>query len=205
MKVRSPGLETILKRMPTPATSLQTVPTSASVATPGPGKQLAKRKSPAPRLRPDETKARQELVLLRTICGLKAKEIAEELHLSVGKVRQELAIARRADLLLAARDRVQQLVPKAIAALEAHLEAGDKDIALLVLEGLGVIGKHVQLTFVPVPAAGADTFDAFRARILQTQSPGHQASHPGAGEQLALSGPVIDAQVEAVASQAVSK
>lgn len=151
--------------------------------------QLAKVKA-------DERQARQEMILLKTVCGQKAKDIAEELNLSINMVRTDLAAARRGDMLLAARDRIQSLIPKAIAALEVHLEEGDKDVALLVLEGLGVIGKHVQVSMMPPAGPGEESYEVFRARVVRNQSSGNQGSHQGsiAGTVAAVL-PIIDAEV----------
>jgi len=151
----------------------------------------------------EEKAARQEMILLKTVCGQKAKQIAEELDISVGMVRSDLAAARRADLLLASRDKIQSLVPKAIAALEAHLEEGDKDVALLVLEGLGVIGKHVQVQMLaPTTGPGEVTYAEFRARVVSAKPSGDQANHQSntAGAVAAVL-PIIDAQVETEGSQ----
>jgi hypothetical protein len=137
------------------------------------------------------------MILLKTIVGERTKAIAEELNISVHTVNKELNEARRGNLIVVARDQVARLIPKAIATLEAHLDMGDKDIALLVLEGLGVIGKHMQVTVAPPSGGREDTFYEFRARVLQTKQAGSEtvaATQPRPAAQIA--GPIVDAEIE---------
>jgi hypothetical protein len=173
-----------------------TPPVSATTAVTTTGPKSKKTRSP--RLRAGEVEARQDIVLLKTICGQKALEIAKEMQMSVRTVRTDLQEARRSEMLLAARDRVQTLIPKAIAVLEAYLEDGDKDVALVVLEGLGVIGKHIQVNVTPTPPTGG--FNEFRQRIIDQQSAAAGAAPDLASDRVAVEvGPVIDAEVEAAA------
>lgn len=134
---------------------------------------------------------------MRSICGAKAKAIAEELNLSVATVKKDLAEARRSNMILAAQEKVLGLVPKAIAALDAHLEAGDKDVALVVLEGLGIIGKHVQISFA-LPQPGGGTFEEFRDGVIKAKQAGSSQVADG-GRERALLGPIIDVEFTASA------
>lgn len=134
---------------------------------------------------------------MKTICGEKAKLIAEELKISIATVKSDLIEARRSGMVMAARDTLVNMVPKALAVLDTHLEAGDKDVALVVLEGLGIIGKNMLITMVPPGTAREDTFYEFRARVLQTKQAGSSTSGaPNAKPVVQISGPILDAEVE---------
>lgn len=102
---------------------------------------------------------------------MKAKEIAAELQVSMATVKKDLAEARRNDLIFAAREKLTNLLPKALAALEAHLEMGDKDVAIIILEGLGLLGKNVQVQMMTPAASGEDSIDRFRARVCRKVEP----------------------------------
>jgi hypothetical protein len=146
------------------------------------------------------------MILLRTVVGQRTADIAKEMNLGIDTVKKDLQEARRSNLIVAARDQILTLVPKAIATLEAHLDLGDKDMALLVLEGLGVIGKHMQVTMTPLASPKEDTFYEFRARVLQTKSAGNApVATDHAGQPAQSLGPVVDAEIEAPGDEGVGK
>ena len=156
------------------------------------------------RLQPKEKELRQEMILLRTVVGQRTADIAKEMNLGIDTVKKDLQAARRSGLITAARDQIITLVPKAIATLEAHLDLGDKDVALLVLEGLGVIGKHMQITMEPSSGVREDTFYEFRARVLQTKSAGTApVATNNAGQPAQSLGPVVDAEIETPGGESI--
>lgn len=180
-----------------PAT--QPAPDSPAIAVPEACVTLPRRSKPSRphKKRPEELQIRREMVLLRSVVGMRTTEIAKELRIGVETVRSDLKEARRSNLIVAARDQIMLLVPKAIATLEAHLDNGDKDVALLVLEGLGVIGKHMQITMASPLGAKEDTFYEFRARVLQTKQAGTSPvveADPRPTAQ--ITGAIVDAEIE---------
>ena len=88
------------------------------------------------------------------------------------------------------------------AVLEIHLEQNlDKDIALKIIEGLGIIGKSVNVTHGP--AEGVETFELWRAKLVRKAQ---SAATPGSGEDGDGSGieallPIIDAEATEVVSE----
>jgi hypothetical protein len=150
----------------------------------------------ANRLPEKDRKIRQELVLMKTICGTRATEIAKELQISLGTVKSDLMEARRADTIVAARDLLVGMIPKALAVLDHHLDEGDKDVALVVLEGLGVIGKHMQVSIMPPTQTGVDSYEVFRARIIRAKETGTTVPTEGGNQRAIIAGSVVDAEVE---------
>jgi hypothetical protein len=131
---------------------------------------------------------------------MRTKEIAAELGMSVDTVKQDLREARRSNLISAARDQIAGLVPKAIATLEWHLDQGDKDVALVVLEGLGVIGKHMQVSLAPPTPDNGGTFYEFRERVLKAKSAGNETVIDADRGPAALLSAVVDTTGEAARS-----
>jgi hypothetical protein len=165
MRARLPGplrldiTQTMAKKTsPTPDVA---APASAPVESPSRGRSL----------QVAERKARQADVLSRTLLGEKAATIAKELGVSTKTITQDIAMARQATTILAAREYLSSVVPKALAVLEAHLENGDKDVALVMLEGLGLLGKNVNLNFNVPTTPGQETFESFRQRVTKAREP----------------------------------
>lgn len=104
-------------------------------------------------LRTDETEAlakvaqdAAEIVYLRIGEYLSYEEIADRLKVSVKTVEARLARARAAGVFSSA-DEVQnmmknQLVPKAMDALNFHLNAKSEESAIATLKGAGVLVSH---------------------------------------------------------------
>jgi phage-related baseplate assembly protein len=164
-------------------------------------KAASARGGKSPRLPQKDREVRQEIVLMKTICGVKAAEIAKELNTSLATVKTDLLEARRSGMVMVARDRLVGMIPKALAVLDTCLDDGDKDVALVVLEGLGIIGKHMQITMATQVAAGTESFDVFRARVIRAKETTDSTPTPGSGfRAIATAGPIIDAVTEAASS-----
>lgn len=166
--------------------------TSTALATRS-GTQGASKRTRSPRLPEKDRSIRQELVLMRTICGTKAQQIAKELQISVATVKTDLQAARQSSMVAAARDQLVGMIPKALAVLDTHLDSGDKDVALVVLEGLGIIGKHMQVSMLPAMPNGAESYEVFRARVIGAKPSTDPPPAANRSERSAFAGPVIDA------------
>ena len=94
------------------------------------------------------------------------QQITDEFNIGRTTFYRALAQSRRENMLEQAKDAILGLIPKAIQAYDAALSKGDTDVATAVLEGAGVIGKHMFLT--PPPGSETDvTFTQLRARIIR--------------------------------------
>lgn len=148
-----------------------------------------------PRLSEKQRELRGDAMLIKRICGAKIKEIAEEFNLAVSTTGNLLKEAERRSLITVARDKVLTLVPKAIAVVDAHLEEGDKDVALETLKGVGLLGRRdglAELMGSAGPADGEESFEAFRVRI--TRKGGATSEQAGAAPDSEGNGEVIDLQ-----------
>ena len=142
---------------------------------------------------------RSGLVMLRQLCGYKLAEIAKEFGLSVTTISKDLAYAREQGYVTIARDHVVGLVPKALAVLEAHLEENaDKDIAMKILEGVGVLGKSVRISTDLPP--NTESFEMWRAKIVRKAVSTVDSADGQEGDGAAAIGalPIIDTTAEAV-------
>lgn len=146
------------------------------------------------RLRP----GRAAFFALQKACGRSVTAIAKQQGVSTDLIRRELRWAARQGHFDKAQDRLFQLLNKAVDVYEQALDdkstvRGDKDVARDLLNGAGVLGKH--LTVSPGGGDGADreTFEVWRARFSR---PAHQASLAGGGAGALPAAPDHDQPVE---------
>lgn len=115
-------------------------------------------------------RARAELMLTRKLCSMKVSDIAREFHTTRAEVTRELAYAQRAGLLREAHHYMfTRLLPKALAALEVALEAGNYEAARDLFYGLGLWQKSMDVKTVHSLGDGVEGFEAWRMRIVKTK------------------------------------
>lgn len=121
-----------------------------------------------PRLTPVQRNLRGDTMLMRRLIGEKVAAIAADFHLSPNTASKILKDAERRNMITVARDKVLQLVPKALAVVDYHLEEGDKDVGLEVLKGTGLLSRQGGVAAeVPLaPGESEETFVAWRRRIV---------------------------------------
>lgn len=150
-----------------------------------------KQKKMPPRLTPEDREARQGLMLAQKLSGKYVSQIAKAFGVSQDVVYSELKEAQRKQLHTKAVAYISyNLMPKALAVFAAALDKGDKDIAIRVLEGLGILGKGNQPGMLQINLGGddvsAETFEAFRVNLIRKGTP----SLPSAREEV-LEGRVV--------------
>ncbi len=156
--------------------------------------------------------------MLQKACGRSVSDIAKREGVSAQLVHQELRWAERAGHFDKAQDRLFTLLDKAVDVYEQALEdrsavKGDKDVARDLLNGAGVLGKHVMVSGGGGDDPHRETFDVWRARFSRPAHPLSVAGGPAgalprvaesdqpAERRTAPDGEVCDAElVETVAS-----
>ncbi len=128
------------------------------------------------RLRP----GRAALWALQRACGLTMRDIATRSGVSDRLVSQELRWAEREGHFDKAQDRLFKLLDKAVDVYEQALEdrsavKGDKDVARDLLNGAGVLGKHVLVNGGGGDNPNRETFDVWRARFSRPADPSRLA------------------------------
>jgi len=116
--------------------------------------------------------ARQALMLAQKISGKYTSQIAAAFQVSETTVNTELREAQRKQLHGKAVAFISHtLMPKALAVMAAALDRGDKDIAVKVLEGLGILGRGNQPGLLQINLGGedvsAETFEAYRIKLIR--------------------------------------
>lgn len=116
------------------------------------------------------TYGRNHQLLLQNLSGLTVAELAKEYDLKPGKVHELLTSAQRNIYIAIGKDNIlTRLTAKALATLEANLNAGDKDVALRLLTDVGILqpeakgagGMNFSLN------DGEESFDAWRIKITK--------------------------------------
>lgn len=151
------------------------------------------KKRPPPPLRDDERDTRAELILMRRLCGIRMADIQKEFNISRPTAYRQLRKARESGYLDSAKDQLVGLLPKAIAVLDIHLEQNlDKEVAMKVLEGLGLLNKNVKVEQIS-GTTGTETFEMFRSRLTRTIHTDQEVNHNGPTEAVDTVEPYIDA------------
>lgn len=114
---------------------------------------------------------RAEMVLARKITGQKMEEIAAEFNISRATAYRALSQARREGMYEQAKDWVMtRLLPKALAVYDNALDNMDTEIARDVLQGLGIVGRHVHIVTKQVdPAEDFDEWRLKKAKAIDAQ------------------------------------
>lgn len=121
-------------------------------------------------------------MVMRRLCGMKIKEVAKEFNLSLSRTATLLSRARRAGYREIAGDKLLMLLPKAVAVVDTHLTMGDKDVAMEVLKGVGLLKGLVN---EPVGDGDTETFEAWRYKLTRrTASAESQTDPPVDGETI---------------------
>jgi DNA-binding CsgD family transcriptional regulator len=120
---------------------------------------------------------RDKQILALRLAQTPISEIQKRFGISRMTVYRSLTMAQRRAFQDHAIDAIiEDLLPKALAAYDIALDAGDTEVATKVIEGLGILGKHV--TVATTPQGGTvETFEEYRARIVRrTAAPGEPSS-----------------------------
>lgn len=106
-------------------------------------------------------------LLIQHLSGKTVAELAAQYDLTVGKTHQLLTQQQRNIYVAVGRDNVlTRLTAKALAALEANLNAGDKEVAIKVLTDVGILKPDVKGGF-PALAEGEESFEFWRAKVTR--------------------------------------
>ncbi len=121
---------------------------------------------------------RDKQILAMRLAQRSLVEIAEEFRISASTVKTSLDRTQRRVFQDHGIDKViQELLPKAFAAVAAKLESGEgADLGMRILETLGVVGRAGEvapaLQDVPLGATGATaTFEEYRRTVIHGTPP----------------------------------
>lgn len=124
-------------------------------------------------------KLRDKQILAMRVAQVPIKEIQAKFGISRQTVYRSLTMAQRRAFQDHAIDRIaEELLPKALAAFDLALDQGNVEVAGKIFEGLGILGKNVNVQLAPA-AGGTETIEEFRARIIRrTSGPDPDTSDP---------------------------
>jgi hypothetical protein len=108
---------------------------------------------------PRKRKAVEALVIARTVTGVSKARIAEELRMDSKTVARVLSESEIEEVVYGCRDALVRLLPAAVQAVKAGLDAGDYWLALRLAELMGVTTgvrkvdsqPRILLNIVPAP------------------------------------------------------
>ena len=128
----------------------------------------------------EQRPGRAALFALQRACGRSVSDIAKSVGLSPSTIRNELRWAERQGHFEKAQDRLFRLLDKAVDVYEQALDdregvRGDPIVAGKIIEGAGVLGKHVTVTGPGGDDGSRETFEVWRARFSR---PAHPPSPP---------------------------
>lgn len=114
-----------------------------------------------------DMKLRDQAVLMRRLQGEEISKLQEEFKASRSTIDRALRRAREAHCVDVSRSFVlTDILAPALNALKVACEAGDTDVAMKVVESLGIIGK-----LAAAPDGGSsevvEEFELFRKRVLR--------------------------------------
>jgi hypothetical protein len=112
-------------------------------------------------------RVRDKQILALRVAGAPLKEIQERFGISRMTVHRALTAAQKRAFQDFAIDKtLEELVPKALAAVCMKLDEGDSELAVEVLKGIGIFGKHINLE-QRFSGGTVETFEQLRTRIVR--------------------------------------
>lgn len=124
---------------------------------------------------PKGEKSRQ--LLMQHLAGASVADLARAYGMNPGTVHNLLSAQQRKIYVAVGKDNVlTRLTAKALAALEMNLDAGDKEVALRVLEDVGIIAPEGSRSGL---ADGEESFEIFRAKLIRKSAGEIVGGKPG--------------------------
>lgn len=116
-------------------------------------------------------------LLMQHLAGASVTELAKAYGMSPGTVHNLLSAQQRKIYVAVGKDNIlTRLTAKALAALEMNLDAGDKEVALRLLEDVGIIAPEGTRSGLN---EGEESFEIWRAKIIRKSGESIVGAKPG--------------------------